>query len=527
MNEPKYFRKHLFEHQKSNVQRMERLEVTNHISDGNIVRNTKIGILSDPPGYGKNVTMVQLLVRDTMKFDVNEPHIEEDITVFSGGLTVKRDIKKYDKIPVNLLVVTIPSLDNWKREFTYTNMKVLCIDKMTILDDNYDSINTNDVVIVTPNIYNHIVITYKNKAWKRVIFDEPVYMNIPNMKWIKSCFYWFITSSSPREIAFTYQHFRKHFMKSVFGDINEDIEDKFRGNIISNDIIKLNNSYTLPKVKHYYHKIDHYKEDIELSNNNIIKYIVKHISNDIVDSIVRIIKEKEITDFNELKTKLETSPDDSELLKQYNKIDEQIKQIKSRVQSSIDDVCTICSNKITKPMFETHCQNFFCSSCLLQWLQTKQTCPICREIINNNELILFRKNIDDNLINNDEDSSNTMIKKILCVIDTQSTKKIILFSLNNIDNDLYAEFNKRNINYSILKGSEKKRVDILTKFEKSTDNNILIVNSINDIACMEINVTNIIICHDITLQVQDYLLSRVNRINNKDTIYTHHMSTAI
>ena len=43
---------------------MERLEVTNHIIDGNIVRNTKIGILSDPPGYGKNVTMVQLLVRD-------------------------------------------------------------------------------------------------------------------------------------------------------------------------------------------------------------------------------------------------------------------------------------------------------------------------------------------------------------------------------------------------------------------------------------------------------------------------------
>lgn len=526
MSEHNYFRKHLFEHQKSNIQRMERLEVTNHISDGNIVRNTKIGILSDPPGYGKNVTMVQLLTRDVMKFDVNEPHIEEDITVFSGGLTVKRDIKKYDKIPVNLLVVTIPSLDNWKREFTYTNMKILCVDKMSVLDDNYDTIDTNDVVIVTPNMYNHIVITYKNKAWKRVIFDEPIYLNIPNMKWIKSSFYWFITSSSPREIAFTYQHFRKHFMKSIFGDINEDIEDKFSGNIISNDIVKLNNSCTLPKVKHYYHKID-YKHDIELSSGSNIKYIVKHVSNDIVDNVVQIIRDKEIKELNEIGLKREENKDDSDLSKQCNRIEEQIQQTKERIQSSINDICTICSNEIKEPIFESHCQNFFCSSCLLQWLQTKQTCPICREMINNNELILFRKHMEDGSEDHNKESSNTVIKKIKCIIDTQPTKKVLIFSNNNLDDELYKEFNNNSIKYFNLKGSDKRKVDTLHKFIDSSDINVLIAHSINDIACMEINISNIIICHEITLQVQDYLLSRLNRINKKDTIYVHHMSTEI
>jgi len=522
MSSSNYFRKHLFDHQKSNVQRMERLEVTNHISDGNIVRNTKIGILSDPPGYGKNVTMVQLLTRDVMKFDVNEPHIEEDITVFSGGLTVKRDIRKYDKIPVNLLVVTIQSLDNWKREFTYTNMKILCVDKMSILDDNYDTLHTNDVVIVTPNMYNHIVITYKNKAWKRVIFDEPIYLNIPNMKWIKSSFYWFITSSSPREIAFTYQHFRKHFIKSIFGDINEDIEDKFSGNIISNDIIKLNNSCTLPKVKHYYHKID-YNHDIELSSGSNIKYTVKHVSNNIVENVVHIIRDKEIKELNKIGLKIEENKDDSELSKQYNRIEEQIKQTKDRIQSSINDICTICSNEIKEPIFESHCQNFFCSSCLLQWLQTKQSCPICRETINNNELILFRKNTEDKSVENDKKSSNTFIKKIKCIIDIHPVRKILIFSNNILDN----EFNKNNIKFSVLKGSDKRKVDTLHKFIKSSDINVLIVHSINDIACMEINITNIIICHEITLQLQDYLLSRMNRINKKDTIYVHHMSTEI
>lgn len=526
----KCFRKHLFTHQHINIQEMERLEHTNCIREGDIIRNTQLGILYNPPGYGKNVTMVGLLTRDVMKFDLKEPYTEKTTTIFSSGLTTKCVISKFDKLPVNLLVATVTSIEGWKIEFEYTDMKILYIDKMSILDDNYDKITNYDVVVVTPNIYNHLIITYNNKAWKRVIFDEPNYLNIPNMKWVKACFYWFISSCSPREIAFTYQHFRKHFMKSVFGDINEDIEDKFKGNIITNNIETLNSSCTLPKVKHYYHKINYPERDLTLLNGKNIEYKVRNVSGSIEEDIIHLIRECEIKDLSEIEKKLNCDDgidenERSELIKQKLKLDEQVKQTRIRIHSSINDICTICNNELNEPVFEIHCQNFFCSKCILQWLKTKQTCPICRDTINNNDIILYRKNKPDTNTNEDND---TIVKKVTCIIKTNQMKKTIVFSTKDeIDRELYDEFNKQSITYYILKGSDKKRVDIVNKFLNSDNTNVLFVHSISDIACMEINTTNIIICHDITLQSQDYLISRICRINKKDVIYVHHMTTEI
>ena len=51
-------------------------------------------------------------------------------------------------------------------------------------------------------------------------------------------------------------------------------------------------------------------------------------------------------------------------------------QLKTNYQ--IDDyVCSICLIDINKPIF-LHCGHHFHQDCILKWLDSKNTCPMCR-----------------------------------------------------------------------------------------------------------------------------------------------------
>ena len=46
-------------------------------------------------------------------------------------------------------------------------------------------------------------------------------------------------------------------------------------------------------------------------------------------------------------------------------------------------VCPICMDTITRPT-KLSCNHIFCEPCIAQWLETNQTCPICRTTLENN-----------------------------------------------------------------------------------------------------------------------------------------------
>ena len=52
----------------------------------------------------------------------------------------------------------------------------------------------------------------------------------------------------------------------------------------------------------------------------------------------------------------------------------------------MDEKCCVCYDVLNlENSVVTPCNHFFCSGCFFRWLQTKDTCPMCRyDIINRN-----------------------------------------------------------------------------------------------------------------------------------------------
>tara|TARA_Y100001970_G_scaffold270830_1_gene365254 strand:- start:1039 stop:1416 length:378 start_codon:yes stop_codon:yes gene_type:complete len=48
-----------------------------------------------------------------------------------------------------------------------------------------------------------------------------------------------------------------------------------------------------------------------------------------------------------------------------------------------DEECSICMNTI-KDKFQTKCEHNFCKSCLRQWLEKNNSCPLCRKVLIDN-----------------------------------------------------------------------------------------------------------------------------------------------
>ena len=66
----------LYRHQKVSVANMEKLERYKRITIENRYScETEFGILGDVPGYGKSYSIVALLLRNKMDWDINEEYL--------------------------------------------------------------------------------------------------------------------------------------------------------------------------------------------------------------------------------------------------------------------------------------------------------------------------------------------------------------------------------------------------------------------------------------------------------------------
>ena len=88
----------LYKHQLSSIYMMENLEEEQivYCSSG-LIKHTKIGINGDCPGYGKTLSILGLIARDRMVWDLSIPHVLENIQTESVGLITNRKIERYER----------------------------------------------------------------------------------------------------------------------------------------------------------------------------------------------------------------------------------------------------------------------------------------------------------------------------------------------------------------------------------------------------------------------------------------------
>lgn len=520
----------LYPHQLTSVYWMEELEKTQMINRGEYKIHTKIGVNGDITGYGKTISMIALILRDKMSWDLNSPYSREKLKVLTKYY--KKDlIEYYPRINTTLILVNKTMCKHWEKELSFSNLKYISVTKIstaqTLVPSDYD------VVVVIPSMYNHIIRHNKNIVWKRFIFDEPSSVKVPSMLEIITGFTWLITAT-PEDI-YTKHRKCKSFMKQMispdFNMIRDDIT-------IKNDIDYVKSSYTLPKTNHVYYKcfspifkiVDGIVDDklLKIIESGNIDYAIQTLGGTQTDNIVELVRKNKLIELEEITSRIKIWKlrNDEEKVKEWeekeSRITKQLSELDKRFSEILNSTCSICYDNISNPVLEPNCHNIFCTKCLLGWLCNKNNCPLCRKDVSTDKLIYIKSS--ENKISNENKREPSKEEVIINTIKNKPDRKYIIFS------DYFESFysirkilNENNINFVEIKGTVIQINNSLEKF-KNGNINVVFLNSKSDNSGLNLqNTTDIILYHTLNESITKQVIGRANRIGRTEELFVHHL----
>ena len=538
VSNPKNLKISLFKHQLASIYSMEHLESVKQVEQKDCIKETRLGINADHTGYGKTLSMIGLMVRDKMEWNIDYPFVVEQINTESEGLIRTRKLLRYDKLQSNLILVSPTILKQWEKEFEYTNLRVGVI--ATKKDIDIVEAENCDVVLVTPTNYNDLIKSYSRYAWKRFIFDEPGHNKVIGMKNIQAGFYWLVTAT-PSHIISQHRNGRESFMKKIIGDNCNHIEDQFAGMIVKNDLDFVKSSFNMTPT--YYYDYDCfqplYRALVGLVNDNIksmieadnIEGAIEALGGTKSKNILELVKQKLLEELENIESKIRIYILRNELSKieEWNSkkrlINNKLLTIENRFESMISGNCNICFEKLSNPIMEPSCNNLFCGRCILTWLQTKQNCPLCRQNIVVSQLIYMDEN--KSIESKSENHKLTKQEMIVKIIKEKPDSKFIIFSsYDQTFDQIHLALADNNINFKLLKGSVQQIQRTINDY-KSGDLQVLFLNSkFNGSGINLQETTDIILYHDMSEATKTQLIGRANRIGRTSPLHVHQLKSS-
>lgn len=538
--QPKNLSQTLFQHQLVSIFNMEKLESDNIINIGNNkFKKTKVAINGDLQGYGKTLSMIGLIIRDKMTWDIETPYVFEKIKIEANGMVNSYEIIRYNKIPTTLVLVSQSIIGQWVDEIKKSNLNYICIKtKQDLIDVQVDDYN---IVLVIPTMYNKLVTLYSKCAWKRFIFDEPGNLKVPGMLSVQAGFNWFVTATPIQIFNHHYKCGKGSFMRDIIGSSYSDFEILLKDITIKNhpDFIKA--SFEMPKTYHHYHSCynpiynvvynfvtENVKNMIEAGN---IEGAILALGGDKTCNIVELILQKKNNELQELNTRVEIYKirNAEEKIKELDvkkaRLNIQINELESKFKNMLNENCNICCEPLKNPVLETNCQNLFCGECLLTWFQKKNTCPLCRVEVDTRTLIYIKTNDkEDTKIISKSAIPMTKLEKIIDIIQSNITGKYLIFSDHDGSyNSIKHILAENDISCVQIRGNIKTREKNLDSF-KNGDVQVIFLNSKYNGAGINLQEsTDIIIYHEMNFNTESQIIGRANRIGRKIPLNVHHL----
>lgn len=555
IEQPKNLNINLFPHQLVSIYNMELLEQHRKIRAGNFIYLTDFGILGDMPGYGKSFSIVSLILRDKMEWDIFKRHEKADIKTINHCLKV---IQKTSKIRVrsNLLLCSPTLIEQWKEYFSFVQsgtLKIKEISNKKDIDEKFDP-NDWDVLIVSSTRYNELLDKFPNVVWKRFIFDEAASTHINAMRHISAGFVWFISA--------TYKDILRcggtstHYMKTFFSKIDWSMLNSF---VIKNPIDFVKHSFKMPQVINKNHICLNPRILNVLSNYIDQETKTMIAAGDIKSAILRlgggtvlgcnlfdIVSRKQQEKLTQAKLSLEmwktrektginVSSEISFWNKRISEIEKIISELKDKYKNLLEDDCTICYNTINNPILIPCCQNLFCGSCIMKWMDTNKSCPMCRSSINVKELIYIKKESDDEDKKEDdkkeksnENYQNKMTKqdKVLEIVSNglKENRKFLIFSMYDESfNIIRRALDSQDIDFVEICGNKSVRDSKIKKFRENKVNVVFLNSKFNGAGINLETATDIILYHNMPEGIKDQVLGRALRIGREKDLIIHNL----
>jgi SNF2 family DNA or RNA helicase len=522
---------------------MEKMEANNIIEKDTYIKESKIGINADITGFGKTLSMIGLICRDKMIWDLDTPYIFQTVHTEAKGRIKNYFISRYDKLPCTLILVSQSIVSQWVNDLKKTNLKYYCFVNRSDIDNIELSYLENiDVIIVTSRMYNKLVSIFPNYCWKRFIFDEPGHIKVASMKEIHAGFYWFVTAT-PSTISSMHRNCKNSFMKDIVGSsYYNDIDTHIDDITIKNDPDFVKQSFKMPSTRYHYYEC--YQPILKVISEFINPTILTMIKAGNIEgalsalggrkssNIVEIIKSKKLEEIERINSKIKIYeirndiPKIQEWEQKKDKVEENLKIIDSKFNEILKNPCNICLEELKSPILEPNCQNIFCGSCLLTWINLKNSCPLCRKEINLSELIY----IDEKKIGEKKENlilpprKLTKEEMIVKIVKEKKDGSFIIFSeYDSSFSPITHILKETNIKFVQIRGSIKTRDKNIQMFR---DNKVPVIFINSKHNCCGVNLqgaSDIIMYHDMNTITTNQIIGRANRIGRKIPLDVHYL----
>jgi len=498
-------------------------------------------LLQDFTVTHNTLSMIGLILRDKMEWDVETPYVFEIFSSEAGGRIKKRVIQRYDKFSATLVLVSQSIIGQWEQELKHTPLRVGTVSSRKHID-NVDP-EECDVVLVTPSMYNSLIISHKGYAWKRFIFEEPGHLRVSGMKEVHAGFYWFVTAT-PNSITVNHRNCRNSFMREIVGNSWWDFETQFDGMIFRNDPAFVTSSFNMPPTSYEYHECynpvlnsirgfvtDSIKNMIEAGN---IEGAITALGGGKTGNIIDLVKQKKLEELEEIEAKIRiyTIRNDEDRLNEWTerktRINSQIQELDGKLREMLQGSCHICLEPLTEPVMEPGCQNLFCGQCLLTWLTSHSSCPLCRTTVDTKELIYIETNEETNEETKEETRTMTKLEKIVDIINNNKHGKFIIFSaFDNTFTPICKALVENNISFTQIKGTIGSRQKSLNEFKNGETTVIFLNTNFNGAGINLQEATDIILYHEMTTNTQTQILGRAIRIGRTKSLKVHYLQVKV
>lgn len=530
----------LYRHQRLSVANMEQLERNKRL----LVQNrynceTEFGILGDIPGYGKSYSIVTLLLRDKMEWDVNQEHYTNDIRVLNESVKLVQSIVK-KRVKTNLLVCSISIMKQWKDYFAKApSLSVYEISTNKHIDGF--ELGKHDVVILSANRYNEFIdMVGDGIVWKRFVFDEATSTHIPKMRKVFFGFMWLV--SATYESLYGIKGNGLNFLCSFMRGIPYHFLEYF---VVKNNDQLIKTSFAMPSVRTITHHCvnpriltilrNHIDEETHtmISAGNIKGAIGRlggniYSTTNLID-IVKMKKTEKILNCNqsiEFWEKRENKKEVDTWKARLATFESEMKEIEEKYTNMMTDDCSICYEKISNHTMVSCCQNIFCGDCLMKWLQTNHnSCPLCRHVLTPLELsFIGDEEKGDKKMEKPKTKKETVMGIIKNCVD--SNRKVIVFSSYDETFDVIRhDLDEYGIDFAELSGQRSVRESKLEQFMCGKINVIFLNSRFNGAGINLQNVDEIILYHRMGEMLKTQVMGRALRIGRRDELVVHEFAS--
>jgi len=542
ISQPTELKRMLYPHQLNAIAQLESREMNLEIvSSRNTIIYSNVGIYADITGYGKTITMVGLILRNKRVFveSVDEPYVCERITHSHGyGNVIKKQISRFQRLDTTLILVNQNILKQWVLEFSFTPTLQIAVVTNKKLCEQIDPMNY-DVVLCSSTMYNHFLSRFPDYAWKRFIFDEPVFTKVPSMRNIVAGYHWLVTAT-PENLLYAHQKSNPStYLGALFSGYVE--YNVFKQLIFKNDDDYVRDSVKLPSITHLHYQCP--ETITQILKDIIPNDISQMISAGNVEGAIRLLGGTSSSNLIELirMEKQDLMKEADMKIKRHSRMGDEVKVRKWQERREIlenelecletrlshltgKEVCHICLECVKEPVISKCCYQAYCGSCILKWLGGNSKCPLCRESTPPSGLIyLSSKKQETNIVL--PIGMLTKMETIRKIYDERKDGKFVIFSMFDETFDLvYDLFQEEKIFQ--LKGKKMEtRHRILEHFKNTKESGaILFLNSIVDGVGLNLQeATDIILFHEMTEDVSIQVIGRCHRMGRVVPLTVHHL----